>query len=113
MRAISLGILFLILGACSANAPAPDAQAGTQAGQAEPVKAEDQSEQAEEADMRVVAEAEGKTEMVCRREKTIGSNVGRRVCRPKGAASATSEADTAVLRRVQDLSVDRLPDGAK
>lgn len=82
-------------------------------GQAEPAKAQEESGQVEEVDMRVVAEAQGKTEMVCRREKTIGSNVGRRVCRPKGAASATSEANTAVLRRVQDLSVDKLPDGAK
>ena len=108
MRAISLGFLFLILGACSANAPAPDVQAGAQVGPTEPVKAEDQSEdqsdQAEDADMRLVAEAEGKTEMVCRREKPIGSNVGRRVCRPKGAAAESSENDKAILRQVQELS---------
>ena len=109
MRVITFGFLLLILGACSANAPAPDVQADAQTGPTEPVKADEESDQIEVADMRVVAETAGETEMVCRREKPIGSNVGRRVCRPKGAAAGSSESDKAILRDVQGLSDDNIP----
>ena len=54
----------------------------------------------------VMADQGQQPDMVCKRVKPIGSNIGKRVCRPRGAESPTREGDQEELRRVQDLSDD-------
>lgn len=106
IRAIALAIFSTLLAACSATVPeAPSAaEASETVVQTKKNTLETQSGEAEDVDMRVVADSPNKAEMICRREKPIGSRIGQRVCRPKGAVSATREGDIEVFERVQNLS---------
>ncbi|MDH3374740.1 MAG: hypothetical protein OER22_14105 [Gammaproteobacteria bacterium] len=109
IRQGALAIIFFIITACSGTGPQasdPAGYADTSVGKDAAAAAEPQATDGEEVDMRILAEDSAQDDMVCRRDKPIGSNIGKRVCRSRSGESARSEADREMLRKVQDLSDD-------
>ena len=101
----ALVALLVITAGCSGTgtkAPAPDASTNMAAVDSEAKAAES----GDAANFEIEAEDVVDQEFVCRREKTIGSNIGKRVCRPRGSDSPTRDADQAELKRLQDLTDD-------
>ena len=105
LRILTLTAITLVIASCAGTAP----QVVEQNNVADPVAtgtaAADTGTALESTPETMAKQSEG-PKMVCKREKPIGSNIGKRVCRPLGAVSPTSEADKEELRRVQGLSDD-------
>ena len=69
-------------------------------------------EEVDEAAMRTALTAEDEGDLVCRYERTVGSRIGKRVCRTQAQVQAEREAGEAALDRyAYELDEDRKVSG--
>lgn len=93
IRLSALSLVMLIVAACSGTgpqAPVPAGDSGTT------------SESVSDSELQAELSSSGEDGLICRREKTIGSRIGNRVCRTPEEDQAAREADQAGRAAAQE-----------
>lgn len=120
IRGISVTALSIFIGACASSGPqdpTPAAMAGSETG--DPVALDNPSSQSEDElhelaandapEITSVSSESESDELVCRREKEMGSNFYRKVCYTQAQLDAREEADQDAVRRMNRIGTHSEP----
>ena len=104
IRVISVAALSLFIGACASTGPEPSEPAAAPSATANAVAAENPEMDTTDAPEIASAEPEyDPNEVICRREKEMGSNFYKKTCFTRAQLDARQEEDQEALRQMRSM----------
>jgi hypothetical protein len=97
-------IFTISIAACASTGPETASTASGETAQAEETAVSEGGVESTDAEQMAAANEEPEDEMVCRREKRVGSNFTRKVCYPRSALEGRAAQDQEALRQMRSLS---------